>query len=338
MQIFRDIIDSMHKPKAYESFLTYNTARKTSYILLLPLFRVLLIMIVGVTAFIGRYGNISDYLKEYIPDFNLSSSGLDMEQKTDELYGNVYVYINTDETMDEKELYFRGANNLFVFKDAILIRDSLNQDTVLNFKEYNIPDGKVLTRDEFIDGIKPTLGGILAVLIIAGVLLSYVFFAVGYAFTALLLSVFIRIMALMMGMVLKDKQTFAISVYAKTATFVLTTVIILINLVLRPYFNYVIDIPYFYLIKMLVCIMYGYYTVLNIKTQNNRVSSPKPDYDKDIKYGDDIYKDRTKDPFKDEGYKDPFKESGYKDPYVQPERLEPTDSWSFSEKKDDGNE
>ena len=84
--------------------------------------------------------------------------------------------------------------------------------------------------------------------------------------------------------------------------------------------------------------MYGYYTVLNIKTQNNRVSSSKPDYDEDIKYGDDIYKDRTKDPFKDEGYKDPFKESGYKDPYVQPERLEPTDSWSFSEKKDDGNE
>lgn len=338
MQIFRDIIDSMHKPKAYERFLTYNTARKTTYILLLPLFRVLLIMIVGLTAFIGRYGNISDYLKEYIPDFNLSSSGLDMEQKTDALYGNVYVYINTDETMDEKELYFRGANNLFVFKDAILIRDSLNQDNVLYFKEYNIPDGKVLTRDEFIDAIKPTLGGILAVLIIAGVLLSYVFFAVGYAFTALLLSVFIRIMALMMGMVLKDKQTFAISVYAKTATFVLTTVIILINLVLRPYFNYEIDIPYFYLIKILVCIMYGYYTVLNIKTQNNRVSSSKPDYDEDIKYGDDIYKDRTKDLFKDEGYKDPFKESGYKDPYVQPERLEPTDSWSFSEKKDDGNE
>lgn len=338
MQIFRDIIDSMHKPKAYERFLTYNTARKTTYILLLPFFRVLLIMIVGLTAFIGRYGNISDYLKEYIPDFNLSSSGLDMEQKTDALYGNVYVYINTDETMDEKELYFRGANNLFVFKDAILIRDSLNQDNVLYFKEYNIPDGKVLTRDEFIDAIKPTLGGILAVLIIAGVLLSYVFFAVGYAFTALLLSVFIRIMALMMGMVLKDKQTFAISVYAKTATFVLTTVIILINLVLRPYFNYEIDIPYFYLIKILVCIMYGYYTVLNIKTQNNRVSSSKPDYDEDIKYGDDIYKDRTKDLFKDEGYKDPFKESGYKDPYVQPERLEPTDSWSFSEKKDDGNE
>lgn len=338
MQIFRDIIDSMHKPKAYERFLTYNTARKTTYILLLPFFRVLLIMIVGLTAFIGRYGNISDYLKEYIPDFNLSSSGLDMEQKTDALYGNVYVYINTDETMDEKELYFRGANNLFVFKDAILIRDSLNQDNVLYFKEYNIPDGKVLTRDEFIDAIKPTLGGILAVLIIAGVLLSYVFFTVGYAFTALLLSVFIRIMALMMGMVLKDKQTFAISVYAKTATFVLTTVIILINLVLRPYFNYEIDIPYFYLIKILVCIMYGYYTVLNIKTQNNRVSSSKPDYDEDIKYGDDIYKDRTKDPFKDEGYKDQFKESGYKDPYVQPERLEPTDSWSFSEKKDDGNE
>ena len=50
MQIFRDIIDSMHKPKAYERFLTYNTARETTYILLLPLFRVLLIMIVGLTA------------------------------------------------------------------------------------------------------------------------------------------------------------------------------------------------------------------------------------------------------------------------------------------------
>jgi len=60
MQIFNDIFDSIFKPKAYNRFLKYKSSKKTAYIFLLPLFRVLLIILATI---------IFHFFASYLDDF-----------------------------------------------------------------------------------------------------------------------------------------------------------------------------------------------------------------------------------------------------------------------------
>ena len=297
MRIFKDIFDSIFRMEAYNRFIQYKGSRKTAYIFLLPLFRILLVTLVALMAFFSRYKGIVDYMQNVIPDFTLSASGLDMETKVDELYGNVYIYINTDETMDKNELYYRGSNNLFVFKDAILLRDSLGKETELDFKDFDLRENESVTRDEFIDNVKSTI-----------IVVSIVITAV-------------KLVAKKTGKNLSDKRAFTISLYAKTATFTVTTLIIAVNWILGIYSDYTINIPYFYAIKLIICLIYVYYIVLNIKEEK----VAQVTFETGDKYG------------MQEEQESVWEESVKEKP-LQPEVLKPTDSWSFGEEKEDGNE
>ncbi len=321
MRIFKDIFDSIFRMEAYNRFIQYKGSRKTAYIFLLPLFRILLVTLVALMAFFSRYKGIVDYVQNVIPDFTLSASGLDMETKVDELYGNVYIYINTDETMDKNELYYRGSNNLFVFKDAILLRDSLGKETELDFKDFDLRENESVTRDEFIDNVKSTIIVVSIVITAVLAIFYYIGMVLAYAFTALLLVPIVKLVAKKTGKNLSDKRAFTISLYAKTATFTVTTLIIAVNWILGIYSDYTINIPYFYAIKLIICLIYVYYIVLNIKEEK----VAQVTFETGDKYG------------MQEEQESVWEESVKEKP-LQPEVLKPTDSWSFGEEKEDGNE
>lgn len=321
MRIFKDIFDSIFRMEAYNRFIQYKGSRKTAYIFLLPLFRILLVTLVALMAFFSRYKGIVDYMQNLIPDFTLSASGLDMETKVDELYGNVYIYINTDETMDKNELYYRGSNNLFVFKDAILLRDSLGKETELDFKDFDLRENESVTRDEFIDNVKSTIIVVSIVITAVLAIFYYIGMVLAYAFTALLLVPIVKLVAKKTGKNLSDKRAFTISLYAKTATFTLTTLIIAVNWILAIYTDNTISIPYFYVVKLIICLIYVYYIVLNIKEEK----VAQVTFETGDKYG------------MQEEQESVWEES-IKEKPLQPEVLKPTDSWSFGEKKEDGNE
>ena len=321
MRIFKDIFDSIFRMEAYNRFIQYKGSRKTAYIFLLPLFRILLVTLVALMAFFSRYKVIVDYMQNVIPDFTLSASGLDMETKVDELYGNVYIYINTDETMDKNELYYRGSNNLFVFKDAILLRDRLCKETELDFKDFDLRENESVTRDEFIDNVKSTIIVVSIVITAVLAIFYYIGMVLAYAFTALLLVPIVKLVAKKTGKNLSDKRAFTISLYAKTATFTVTTLIIAVNWILGIYSDYTINIPYFYAIKLIICLIYVYYIVLNIKEEK----VAQVTFETGDKYG------------MQEEQESVWEESVKEKP-LQPEVLKPTDSWSFGEEKEDGNE
>ena len=321
MRIFKDIFDSIFRMEAYNRFIQYKGSRKTAYIFLLPLFRILLVTLVALMAFFSRYKGIVDYMQNVIPDFTLSASGLDMETKVDELYGNVYIYINTDETMDKNELYYRGSNNLFVFKDAILLRDSLGKETELDFKDFDLRENESVTRDEFIDNAKSTIIVVSIVITAVLAIFYYIGMVLAYAFTALLLVPIVKLVAKKTGKNLSDKRAFTISLYAKTATFTVTTLIIAVNWILGIYSDYTINIPYFYAIKLIICLIYVYYIVLNIK---------------DEKLNQFAFEAVNESGIQEE--QESVLEESVKEKPLQPEVLKPTDSWSFGEKKEDGNE
>ena len=321
MRIFKDIFDSIFNMEAYNRFIQYKGSRKTAYIFLLPLFRILLVTLVALMAFFSRYKGIVDYMQNVIPDFTLSASGLDMETKVDELYGNVYIYINTDETMDKNELYYRGSNNLFVFKDAILLRDSLGKETELDFKDFDLRENESVTRDEFIDNAKSTIIVVSIVITAVLAIFYYIGMVLAYAFTALLLVPIVKLVAKKTGKNLSDKRSFTISLYSKTATFTVTTLIIAVNWILGIYSDYTINIPYFYAIKLIICLIYVYYIVLNIK---------------DEKLNQFAFEAVNESGIQEE--QESVLEESVKEKPLQPEVLKPTDSWSFGEKKEDGNE
>lgn len=321
MRIFKDIFDSIFRMEAYNRFIQYKGSRKTAYIFLLPLFRILLVMLVALMAFFSRYKGIVDYMQNVIPDFTLSASGLDMETKVDELYGNVYIYINTDETMDKNEFYYRGSNNLFVFKDAILLRDSLGKENELDFKDFDLRENESVTRDEFIDTVKSTIIVVSIVITAVLAIFYYIGMVLAYAFTALLLVPIVKLVAKKTGKNLSDKRAFTISLYAKTATFTVTTLIIAVNWILGIYSDYTINIPYFYAIKLIICLIYVYYIVLNIK---------------DEKLNQFAFEAVNESGIQEE--QESVLEESVKEKPLQPEVLKPTDSWSFGEEKEDGNE
>ena len=321
MRIFKDIFDSIFNMEAYNRFIQYKGSRKTAYIFLLPLFRILFVALVAVMSFFSRYKGIVDYMQSVIPDFTLSASGLDMEEKVDDVYGNVYIYINTDETMDKNTLYYREANNLFVFKDAILLRDSLGKETELDFKDFDLRENESVTRDEFIDNVKSTIIVVSIVITAVLAIFYYIGMVLAYAFTALLLVPIVKLVAKKTGKNLSDKRAFTISLYAKTATFTVTTLIIAVNWILGIYSDYTINIPYFYAIKLIICLIYVYYIVLNIK---------------DEKLNQFAFEAVNESGIQEE--KESVLEESVKEKPLQPEVLKPTDSWSFGEKKEDGNE
>ncbi|RKW36350.1 MAG: DUF1189 domain-containing protein [Lachnospiraceae bacterium] len=321
MRIFKDIFDSIFNMEAYNRFIQYKGSRKTAYIFLLPLFRILFVALVAVMSFFSHYKSIDNYMQSVIPDFTLSASGLDMEEKVDDVYGNVYIYINTDETMDKNELYYREANNLFVFKDAILLRDSLGKETELDFKDFDLRENESVTRDEFIDNVKSTIIVVSIVITAVLAIFYYIGMVLAYAFTALLLVPIVKLVAKKTGKNLSDKRAFTISLYAKTATFTVTTLIIAVNWILGIYSDYTINIPYFYAIKLIICLIYVYYIVLNIKEEK----VAQVTFETGDKYG------------MQEEQESVWEESVKEKP-LQPEVLKPTDSWSFGEKKEDGNE
>ena len=109
--------------------------------------------------------------------------------------------------------------------------------------------------------------------------------------------------------------------YAKTATFTLTTLIIAVNWILAIYTDNTISIPYFYVVKLIICLIYVYYIVLNIKEEK----VAQVTFETGDKYG------------MQEEQESVWEES-IKEKPLQPEVLKPTDSWSFGEKKEDGNE
>lgn len=321
MRIFKDIFDSIFNMEAYNRFIQYKGSRKTAYIFLLPLFRILFVALVALMSFFSHYKSIDNYMQSIIPDFTLSASGLDMEEKVDYVYGNVYIYINTDETMDKNELYYRGSNNLFVFKDAILLRDSLGKETELDFKDFDLRENESVTRDEFIDNVKSTIIVVSIVITAVLAIFYYIGMVLAYAFTALLLVPIVKLVAKKMGKNLSDGKDFAIALYAKTATFTLTTLIIAINWILAIYTDNTISIPYFYVVKLIICLIYVYYIVLNIKEEK----VAQVTFETGDKYG------------MQEEQESVWEESVKEKP-LQPEVLKPTDSWSFGEKKEDGNE
>ena len=321
MRIFKDIFDSIFRMEAYNRFIQYKGSRKTAYIFLLPLFRILLVTLVALMAFFSRYKGIVDYMQNVIPDFTLSASGLDMETKVDELYGNVYIYINTDEIMDKNELYYRGSNNLFVFKDAILLRDSLGKETELDFKDFDLRENESVTRDEFIDTVKSTIIVVSIVITAVLAIFYYIGMVLAYAFTALLLVPIVKLVAKKTGKNLSDKRAFTISLYAKTATFTVTTLIIAVNWILGIYSDYTINIPYFYAIKLIICLIYVYYIVLNIK---------------DEKLNQFAFEAVNESGIQEE--QESVLEESVKEKPLQPEVLKPTDSWSFGEKKENADE
>ncbi len=319
MQIFNDIFDSIFKPKAYNRFLKYKSSKKTAYIFLLPLFRVLLIILAMGIAFFTRYGSITAYWKTVIPDFSLSTKGLDMEEKIDEVYRNVYVYINTDETMAESKTDDKSSNNFYVFKDAILIKDSLGQKSLLKFNELDLSENEVITRDEFIYSIAPKATVILLIISVVITIFFYIGITLAYVLTALLLLLAVKMLAKGMNKKLSDRQSFTISIYAKTATFTLTTVLLVINSILSLCFDYTIEVPYFYAVKLAICLIYIYYIIQNIKEDTVGVNSFEAVREENIYEPEPEIKVEVKKP-------------------LQPERLTPTDSWSFGEKKENGNE
>ena len=321
MRIFKDIFDSIFNMEAYNRFIQYKGSRKTAYIFLLPLFRILFVALVAVMSFFSHYKSIDNYMQSVIPDFTLSASGLDMEEKVDDVYGNVYIYINTDETMDKNELYYREANNLFVFKDAILLRDSLGKETELDFKDFDLRENESVTRDEFIDNAKSTIIVVSIVITAVLAIFYYIGMVLAYAFTALLLVPIVKLVAKKTGKNLSDKRAFTISLYAKTATFTVTTLIIAVNWILGIYSDYTINIPYFYAIKLIICLIYVYYIVLNIK---------------DEKLNQFAFEAVNESGIQEE--QESVLEESVKEKPLQPEVLKPTDSWSFGEKKEDGNE
>ena len=323
MRIFKDIADAIYKPEAYNRFLQYRSGRRTSYVLLLPLFRILLVMSVAVIVFFSRYGSITDFIKKHSPDFTLSASGLDIKEKIDQLYGNVYVYIDTDKTMDEAKTYDKGANNVYVFKDALLIKDRFGKDSVLDFKDFGLAEDEVLTRDEFVNNVKLIIITTIIIIVIISAVFTYIGTTLAYICTAVLLLLAVKVVSKRMGKNLSDGQLLTTAIYAKTATFTLTTVLMAVNWVLNVYLNYIIEIPYFYAIKLIICLIYVYYIVLNIKEDKISVTSSE------VKVREDIEKKELE---------VPAWEKYAKEKPLQPERLKPTDSWSFGDNKEDGNE
>ena len=92
-----------------------------------------------------------------------------------------------------------------------------------------------------------------------------------------------------------------------------------INSILSLCFDYTIEVPYFYAVKLAICLIYIYYIIRNIKEDTVGVNSFEAVREENIYEPEPEIKVEVKKP-------------------LQPERLTPTDSWSFGEKKEDGNE
>ena len=208
-----------------------------------------------------------------------------------------------------------------MFKDAILLRDSLGKETELDFKDFDLRENESVTRDEFIDNVKSTIIVVSIVITAVLAIFYYIGMVLAYAFTALLLVPIVKLVAKKTGKNLSDKRAFTISLYAKTATFTVTTLIIAVNWILGIYSDYTINIPYFYAIKLIICLIYVYYIVLNIKDEKLNQFAFEAVNESGIQ----------------EEQKSVLEESVKEKP-LQPEVLKPTDSWSFGEKKEDGNE
>ena len=142
-----------------------------------------------------------------------------------------------------------------------VIKDRFGEDSVLDFKVFDLADDEVISRDEFIDNAKLIIITTVIIIIIVAAVFTYIGTTLAYICTAVLLLLAVKAVSKRMGKNLSDGQLLTTAIYAKTATFTLTTVLMAVNWVLNVYLNYIIEIPYFYAIKLIICLIYVYYIV-----------------------------------------------------------------------------
>ncbi len=324
MRFFRDAFLAIFKPVQYKRLLNNSMANTIGYVFWLVFMSVLISTLVVLSLFFIRYKSVASFINSNVPEFHIDSTGFTIDEKL-EINDVVYIYADSDKLSEQaKEIAVDDA--ILLYKDALILRNAGrdNKFAYSDIKEF----GDGFDKDKLLRYVPVILGiGVAAIVFVQ--MIVYISEVISYIFMALMIAVLSIFIAKMNGMRLSFGNIFKLSLYAGTMSFVLSKfihicIIIAINIVGLSMNG---ELPWW--ISVLFTLIYMYVAIDGINKDRDTVEAERVYSDEN--FGKVVYEDNTytaiNEVEQDDVYNEPKEE-------IKPERIIPSDTWSFGTKED----
>lgn len=254
MNVFTEMAHAIYDVKSYPEFLK-DRKRKTFFVgFLLALLYYALAILVPVGKFQLQTGGVVNMLDMYLPDFELNNGKLSVNRVFELEEGNSYVYVNTDEgfQIDEAQLKSQMKTH-----EALVVADSshmvFQNNGRVQYMEFADLGAYYMTKSIMLKMVRPYVNALMW----TGLILVFVFMELAFFVGTLLVTLVAMAAAGMMRSSLTFGQLYQMSVYARTAPYLLKAVVALL-----PF-----GVPFMALIGMAISLVYLVRAIRLVKEQ-----------------------------------------------------------------------
>lgn len=245
MNVFSELIHSVYDLKSYGIFLKDKKRKTFLFGFLLVLLYYLVTVILPFVQFQVSTGGIGRVVEEFLPEFTIADSKLQVDGQFELDEGDVYVFVDTEhELLDNNEIQkiLRRYNTVLVANEESLVIKSNNQIQYLEFSQMD-PEFE-MTKSGLIDMFLPFVNvAIAAVLVVVFLFMQGTFF-----FGVLFVGLFGMIVASCMKSNLTFGQLYKLGVYTRTTPLLIKGLVSFLPFSIPLYFVISIGISLGYLV------------------------------------------------------------------------------------------
>lgn len=213
MNVFKELVHSLYDYKCYGMFLK-NRKRKTFlYAILLILLYCFFTIGGPVIRFQVKTGGIIHLLNLYVPDFKLEDGRLAVADIIEYEDSDFYVLINTmSESLNETEIIqkLHSHTTAIIMNSNQIVLQSING--MKKFRYRDLDPTMLLTKKLLLDIVRPTLNGIMSIVL----LLTFLFKAASFFLGALIVALICMIVASCMKYNLTFGEVYKLAIYTRT--------------------------------------------------------------------------------------------------------------------------
>lgn len=252
MNVFAELIHSVYDLKSYSVFIKDRKRKTFLFGFLLVFLYYLLTIIVPYAKFQTSTGGVMQLADEYIPDFIIENCTVTVDGSMDREIGNAYIFVNTDDYMEEDEAlyYLTNYEQVLIMDSEKAIFQSDNQFQSIYYSEID-PD-LYMTKTLLLQEVAPYI----TTIIVMGLIVIFVGMELLFFFVVLFVALLGMIVASCMQYHLTFGELYKLGIYTRTTPLLIKALVSFLP----------ISIPFYAVISMAISLAYLAGAIKHMKT------------------------------------------------------------------------
>lgn len=252
MNVFAELVHSVYDLKSYSVFMKDRKRKTFLFGFLLVFLYYLLTIIVPYAKFQISTGGVVKLADEYIPDFTIENRTVTVDSTLEREFGDTYIFVNTDDYMEEDEalFYLTNYNQVLIVDSEKAIFQSDTQFQSLYYSEID-PD-LYMTKTLLLQEVGPYVTAIIAI----GLIVIFVGMELLFFFGVLFVALLGMIVASCMQYHLTFGELYKLGIYTRTTPLLIKALVSFLP----------ISIPFYAVISTAISLAYLTGAIKHMKT------------------------------------------------------------------------